>query len=80
MRCSLLGASGAVVALLAALVGALPAKAGDRTLPMRFELRRQGPAESCGIACKTYIAASGAITADSARESVAQDQAVPAVA
>ena len=68
MRCSLLGASGAVVALLAALVGALPAKAGDRTLPMRFELRRQGPAESCGIACKTYIAASGAITADSARD------------
>jgi hypothetical protein len=68
MRCSLLGASGAVVALLAALVGALPAKAGDRTLPMRFDLRRQGPAESCGIACTTYIAASGAITADSARD------------
>ena len=68
MRCSLLGALGAVVALLAALVGALPAQAGDRTLPMRFDLRRQGPAESCGATCKTYIAASGAITADSARD------------
>ena len=68
MRCSLLGASGAVVTLVAALVGAVPAEAGDRTLPMRFDLRRQGPAESCGTACKTYIAASGAITADSARD------------
>lgn len=68
MRCSLLGASGAVVTLVAALVGAVPAEAGDRTPPMRFDLRRQGPAESCGTACKTYIAASGAITADSARD------------
>lgn len=68
MRCSLLGASGAVVTLVAALVGAVPAEAGDRTLPMRFDLRRQGPAESCGVTCKTYIAASGAITADSARD------------
>lgn len=68
MRCSLPGALGAIVALVAALVGTLPAEAGDRTLPMRFDLRRQGPAESCGVTCKTYIAASGAITADSARD------------
>lgn len=68
MRCSLVGALGAVVALVLALIGALPAEAGDRSLPMRFDLRRQGPAESCGAACKTYIAASGAITADSARD------------
>ncbi|HEY0302231.1 MAG TPA: hypothetical protein VGC36_12880, partial [Rhizomicrobium sp.] len=46
----------------------VPAQAGDRSLPMRFELRRQGPAENCGAACKTFIAASGAITADSARD------------
>jgi hypothetical protein len=34
---------------------------------MRFELRVQGPAEVCGKNCKTFVAASGAITADTAR-------------
>lgn len=50
------------------LLAASPARADDRTLPMRFELRREGPAESCGVACKRFISASGAITADSARD------------
>jgi len=44
------------------------ARASDRALPMHFELRLQGPADSCGSSCKTLIAASGAITADSARD------------
>lgn len=52
----------------AVLLAASPARADDRTLPMRFELRREGPAESCGVACKHFISASGAITADSARD------------
>ena len=34
---------------------------------MRFEMRVQGPAEVCGNNCKTFIAASGAITADTPR-------------
>ncbi len=43
-------------------------RASDRTLPMHFELRVQGPADSCGSSCKTLISAAGAITADSARD------------
>ena len=34
---------------------------------MHFELRVQGPAETCGRSCKSFIAASGAITADTPR-------------
>jgi hypothetical protein len=45
-----------------------PAEASERALPMRFELRLQGPADVCGATCKTLISASGAITADSARD------------
>jgi hypothetical protein len=43
----------------------LPAAAQvSRTLPMRFELRLQGPPEACGAKCRLMISASGAITAD----------------
>ena len=42
-------------------------RASDRALPMRFELRTQGPADACGNSCKTFIVASGAITADTPR-------------
>jgi len=62
---------GCVVALaLAAPVFLLPlqASAADRTLPMRFELRLQGPAEACGPTCQAWISASGAITADTPRD------------
>ena len=58
----------ALVFAPAVLLATSPARADDRTLPMRFELRREGPAESCGVACKHFISASGAITADSARD------------
>ena len=53
-----------------ALVKPLPASAdvADRTLPMRFDLRLQGPAESCGVKCQLWISASGAITADTPRD------------
>src|SRR5665213_3254147 len=44
------------------------AQADDRTVPMRFELRRPVPGETCGATCATWISASGAITADSARD------------
>ncbi len=61
------------IAIALALTGPvmmLPAtgRASDRTLPMHFKLRLQGPAETCAAACKTLISASGAITADSARD------------
>jgi hypothetical protein len=54
---------------LAAPVLILPSlsHATDRVLPMHFELRTQGPAETCGTNCQLFIAASGAITADTPR-------------
>ena len=60
----------AMVLASAALVKPLPASArvADRTLPMHFDLRLQGPADACRSTCKLWISASGAITADSARD------------
>lgn len=52
----------------ALLVPVTTAKANDRTQPMRFDLRRQFPADQCGDKCATWISASGVITADSARD------------
>jgi hypothetical protein len=45
-----------------------PARASDRVLPMQFDLRRQNPAAACGTQCRVWIAASGAITADTPRD------------
>jgi hypothetical protein len=57
-----------VVAFLACIGASFfqPASVGasDRTQPMQFTLRQQGPDSSCGDHCRLYIAASGAITAD----------------
>jgi hypothetical protein len=39
--------------------------------PMHFTLRQQGPAQICGTTCKTYVVASGAITADTGSEFLA---------
>ena len=63
-----------IVRLLALAVAApvllLPVSsgAGDRALPMRFDLRLEGPANICGEHCRLLVAASGAITADSPRD------------
>jgi hypothetical protein len=35
---------------------------------MRFEWRREGPAETCGASCRVWISAVGYITADTPRE------------
>jgi hypothetical protein len=55
---------------LAAPLVLLPAslRASDRTLPMHFALRTQGPADACDTSCKVYISAAGAITADTPRQ------------
>ena len=44
------------------------AQTADRTLPMRFDLRLQGPADSCGAKCALWISASGTITAETPRD------------
>ena len=56
-----------VAALFAAGV-TTPAGADNRSLPMRFELRMEGPASQCGMACGVYVSAAGAITAESPRD------------
>jgi len=57
-----------VVALLAIAATntafSAPVGASDRTQPMRFALRQQGPDAACGNECKLYITASGVITVD----------------
>ncbi len=60
-----------VFALASAALGMLlPASAetADRTLPMHFYMRQQGPAETCGNSCRLWISASGAITAETPRD------------
>ncbi len=39
-------------------------RGSDRTLPMRFDLRQEGPSKACGEQCRRLVFASGAITAD----------------
>ena len=48
----------------------LPASAEivDRALPMHFDLRLQGPADTCATKCQLWISASGAITADTPQD------------
>jgi hypothetical protein len=46
----------------------VPSRGSDRTLPMHFELRQEGPDAACGAKCRLWIAASGAITADTPRD------------
>lgn len=72
MRSSLSSVGTVIGALAAAALFAAgvttPAGADNRTLPMRFELRVEGPAAQCGVSCTTYVSAAGAITADSPRD------------
>ena len=60
----------ALAFLLAAPVILLPAtsRGSDRTLPMRFDLLQEGPAQSCGTKCRLFVSAAGAITADTPRD------------
>jgi hypothetical protein len=60
----------ALTLVLAASASLAPAasRGSDRTLPMRFELRQEGPAQICGSKCRLFISANGAITADTPRD------------
>jgi hypothetical protein len=39
-----------------------------RMMPMRFELRREGPASACGDHCRLLLSAIGTVTRDSAKD------------
>jgi hypothetical protein len=44
------------------------AAADVRALPMLFELWTEGPAHTCGSACRTWVSATGAITSETPRD------------
>ena len=65
---SLCGGVALAVCSLSVLSGA-PARQDDAsTMPMRFALHQEGPAEACGTSCRLLISASGMITADTPRD------------
>ena len=65
----LASAVGAVAAgMLFASSPQLSAAPDTRSLPMQFEQWTEGPAQACGDRCRTWISASGAITADTPRD------------
>src|SRR5689334_6520656 len=46
----------------------LSAAPDARSLPMQFELWTEGPAPTCGEKCRSWVSASGAITAETPRD------------
>lgn len=57
-----------VWSMVPAAAGIAASTEDARSLPMRFEWRREGPAGVCGARCRRWISAIGAITADTPRE------------
>jgi hypothetical protein len=64
---SLCGGVALAVCSLAVVSGA-PRQDDASTMPMRFALHQEGPAEACGTNCRTLISASGMITAETPRD------------
>ncbi len=62
------GALALVCGVVQVWAGSSPVPADDGSTPMRFDWRREGPAEACGSDCRAWISATGYITADTPRE------------
>jgi len=61
----LFGGMAFALGAIAASAQLSPASTSDaRSMPMQFELHREGPASACGENCRTWISAIGAITRD----------------
>jgi hypothetical protein len=65
---SLCGGLALAVCSLSVLSGAPRQQDDLSTLPMRFALHHEGPAEACGTHCRVLISASGMITADTPKD------------
>jgi len=65
---SICGGLALAVCSLSVLSGAPRQQEDLSTLPMRFALHREGPADACGANCRWLISASGMITADTPRD------------
>ena len=65
-----LASAGCAVAAGLLFVSGAPSKAAPdtRSLPMQFEVWAEGPPQVCGEKCRTWVSASGAITADTPRD------------
>ena len=62
-------AAAAVALCTLPAIGPAAAPAVDtRALPMQFEFWTEGPAEACGTKCRSWVSATGAITADTPRD------------
>src|SRR5262245_23212989 len=73
MRVSMLRLFWSAFALACGIVQAssappTPPQDDSGSAPMRFEWRREGPAQTCGTNCRVWISAVGYITADTPRE------------
>ena len=64
----IVGAGALVLSALPAFGPASVAAPDSRSLPMRFELRQEGPRDACGQNCRTWVSATGAITAETPRD------------
>jgi hypothetical protein len=62
------GAACALVFAAPIMLLPAPLRANERTLPMHFALRQEGPAAACAARCRLFVYATGAITADSAHD------------
>ena len=65
-----LASAGCAVAAGLLFVSGTPLSAAPdtRALPMQFEVWSEGPTQVCGDKCRTWVSASGAITADTPRD------------
>lgn len=65
-----LASAGFAVAAGLLFVSGVPLQAAPdtRSLPMQFEVWAEGPEQACGDTCRTWVSASGAITADTPRD------------
>jgi hypothetical protein len=61
-------ASAAATCLLLATSSGPVAAPDARALPMQFDIWTEGPAQACGNDCRTWVSASGAITADTPKD------------
>ena len=65
---SICGGLALAVCSFSVLSGAPRPQEDLSTLPMRFGLHQEGPADACGAGCRLLVSASGMITADTPRD------------
>jgi hypothetical protein len=62
------GAFALACGIVQVCAGSAPPPDDSGSAPMRFDWRREGPAEVCASNCRVWISAQGYITADTARD------------